>query len=387
MATSSENSMEFSFGEANTENNKQTSDNIKSPVEGVKPTSSMDNSVSVEPKEDLDAEFTDVRSVTIALVENYSLYRKANERTLLKRRDYIGSSVSASRILSTNKDEIEAYFPNLLGYPVNHENFIPRLKQYLNNIRIHVDELGRTFDTSFVYRHKKDYYNIIAQEEKIEADYQRANRQDLESLKKALQDKITKLNALEGTKCRYGYPVNVEDYLMYRHCLLYKDVAKDTALINSDKSIRFYIKDNQKEARKLEKYRLEVNKAKANFVACLAEDLLFDAMYIQYCIHYNLPIISSLAEPRIDREIKLDRFSTDDPVKFNRIFNNKDIKLMATIEMLIARGELIRYRDNQNIMSIDGELIGANMGEAVAWFKNPNNTSVVNAYYNKLKNI
>ena len=149
----------------------------------------------------------------------------------------------------------------------------------------------------------------------------------------------------------------------------------------------FYIKDNQKEARKLEKYRLEVKKAKANFVACLAEDLLFDAMYIQYCIHYNLPIISSLAEPRIDREIKLDRFSTDDPVKFNRIFNNKDIKLMATIEMLIARGELIRYRDNQNIMSTDGELIGANMGEAVAWFKNPNNTSVVNAYYNKLKNI
>ena len=43
MATSSENSMGFSFGEANTENNKQTSDNIKSPVEGVRPTSSMDN--------------------------------------------------------------------------------------------------------------------------------------------------------------------------------------------------------------------------------------------------------------------------------------------------------------------------------------------------------
>ena len=60
---------------------------------------------------------------------------------------------------------------------------------------------------------------------------------------------------------------------------------------------------------------------------------------------------------------------------------------MATIELLIARGELIRYKDNQNIMSIDGELIGANIGEAVAWFKNVNNTSAVNAYYNKLKNI
>ena len=387
MVNSSDSGMKFSFDEANTDNNKQTTNDVKSPVEDVATEPAVDNSMKVETKEDLDAEYTDIRSITVALIENYSLYRKVNERSLLKRRDYIGSSVSASRILSTNKNEIEAYFPALLGYPANHESFMPRLKQYLNNIRIHVDELGRTFDTSFVYDHKRDYLNIIAEEERIEAEYQRANRQDLKALKDALQDKITKLNALEGRKYKLGHPVNLEDYLMYRHCLLYKDVAKDTALINSDKSIRFYIRDNQKEARKLEKHRLEVNKAKANFVACLAEDSLFDAIYIQYCIYHNLPIISSLAEPRISREIKLDKFSTDDPVKFNRIFNNKDVKLMATIEMLIARGELIRYRDNQNIMSSDGELIGANMGEAVSWFKNVNNTSAVNAYYAKLKNI
>ena len=387
MEKSSEISMGFSFNEANTENDKQKVDNVKFPVEEVKTTSNGDDSMAVEIKEDLDAEYTDVRSITVALIENYSLYRKVNERSLLKRRDYIGSSVSASRILSTNREEIEIYFPSLLGYPANHESFMPRLKQYLNNIRIHVDELGRTFDTTFVYHHKKDYLRIVAEEERIEAEYQRANRQDLEVLKKALKDKITKLNALESSKCKLGYPANLEDYLMYRHCLLYNDVAKDTALINSDKSIRFYIRDNQKEAKKLQKHRLEVNKAKANFVACLSEDKLFDAVYIQYCIHHNLPIISSLSEDRITKEVKLDKFSTDDPVKFNRIFNNKDIKLMATIELLIARGELIRYRDNQNIMSVDGELIGANMGEAVAWFKNVNNTSAVNAYYSKLKNI
>lgn len=387
MSNSSANSMQFGFGKPNTNDNKQTEGQTTMPVEETRVASTASDSIDVETKEDLDAEYTDERSITIALVENYSLYRRANERTLAKRRDHIGSSVSASRILSANKKEIETYFPTLLGYPANHENFIPRLKQYLNNIRIHVDELGRTFNTSFVYNHKRDFIRIKAQEDKIEADYQKANRQDLNALKEALQDKITKLNALESSKCSYGYPVNLEDYLMYRHCLLYKDVAKDTALINSDKSIRFYFKDNQKEARKLEKHRLEVNKAKANFVACLTDDSLFDAIYMQYCIINNLPVIYSLSEPRIDREIKLDKFSTDDPVKFNRIFNNKDIKLIATIEMLIARGELIRYRDNQNIMSTDGTLIGANMGEAVAWFKNPNNTSVVNAYYNKLKNI
>lgn len=383
MGTSSENSMEFGFSKADTDVDKQT-DVVNPPVEEVK---SKAVDFVEDNKDDLDEEYIDKRSITIALIENYSLYRKANERALQKRRDYIGSSVTASRILSSNKKEIETYFPTLLGYPPNHDNFIPRLKQYLNNIKIHVDELGRTFDTSFKYNKKRDYLKIRAKEDAIEAAYQSANRQDLESLKKALQDKITAIHELESTKCNYGMPVNLEDYLMYRHCLLYKDVAKDTALINSDKSIRFYFRDDQKEARKLEKYRTEVNKAKTNFVACLSKDSLFDAVYIQYCIYQNLPIISSLAENRIDKEVKLDKFSTDNPVKFNKICANKDIELMATIEMLIARGELIRYRDNQNIMSIDGELIGANIGEAVAWFKNANNTSVVNAYYNKLKNI
>jgi hypothetical protein len=174
---------------------------------------------------------------------------------------------------------------------------------------------------------------------------------------------------------------------MYRHCLLYNDVAKEVALINSDSNVRFYFKDEQKEAEKLRKFRMEVNKAKSNYVSCLTDDVLFDAVYTQYCVLNNLPVISSLAENRLDREIKLDKFSSEEPVKFNKIFNNRDVKLIATIEMLIARGELVRSQYNQNISSPDGDFIGANMGEAIAWFKNPENNSVVNALTNKLKNI
>lgn len=334
-----------------------------------------------------DREYTDRRTATISLVKNYSLYRNANDKVLPKRKDYIGSSVVSSRTLSSNKDEVEAYFPNIVGVMPNNESFLTRVKQYLNNIRIPVDELGRTFDISFYYNHKRDYDRIKSEEDKIEAKYQATNRQDITALKAALKEKITELNILESTKFKVGRPLNVEDYLMYRHCLLYKDVAKDVALINADSSIRFYFKDDQKEAERLKKYRTEVNKAKANYVACLADDVLFDAVYTQYCVLMNLPILSSLAEDRLEREIKLDKFSTSEPVKFNKIYGNKDIKLMATIEQLIARGELTRSQYNQNIVSAEGEFIGANIGEAVAYFKNPENTSVVNAYFNKLKNV
>lgn len=386
MSNISGNSMGFGFNKADANKEEQkpveSDSNVQNQVVDEPATTSVETQ-----EEDLDVEYTDIRKVTVVLIKNYSLYRKANDKVLPKRKDFIGSSVHASRILSANKEEVDTYFPNIVGLSPSDPNFIMRVKQYLNNIRIPVDELGRTFDISFHY-YRKSYYNKIKEEEeKIDRAYQNANRQDITKLRVALKEKITKLNALESTKCKLGYPINVDDYLMYRHCLLYNDIAKDVALINSDSNIRFYFKDEQKEAEKLRKFRLEVNKAKANYVSCLADNTLFDAVYTQYCVLSNMPVISSLAEDRLEREIKLDKFSTDEPVKFNKIFNNKDIKLIASIELLIARGELSRSQYNQNITSPDGDFIGANMGEAVAWFKNPTNASIVNVFMNKLKNI
>lgn len=382
MENNSGKGIQFGFGKSDAENREQKVDKSNSPVEGTQPVNEQD-----KPEEDLEEEYTDRRTITISLVKNYSLYRKVNDKVLPKRKDYIGGSIKSSRTLSSNKEEVDTYFPNIIGLSPNDPNFISRVKQYLNNIRIPVDELGRTFDISFHYFHKKDYYKIKAAEEKIEEVYQSANRQNIKNLREALNEKINRLHILESTKCRLGYPINVDEYLMYRHCLLYNDVAKDVALINSDSNIRFYFKDDQKEAEKLRKYRLEVNKAKANYVACLADNDLFDAIYTQYCVQNSLPVISSLAKDRLEREIEIDKFSTNEPIKFNKIFNNKDIRLIANIEKLVARGELIRSQYNQNISTPDGEFIGANIGEAVSYFKNPENTSIVNAFINKLKNI
>lgn len=382
MDNNSADKMQFGFGNAKVEANKEVEDSTISPVEEESPIEEPADALN-----DYEGEYTDNRTVTINLVKNYSLYRKVNDKVLPKRKDYIGGSINSSMILSSNKGEVEAYFPNLIGISYNNPDFVNRVKAYLNNIRIPVDELGKTFDVSFHYYHKKDYYHFKNEEERIEKTYQNADRSSIKKIREALNEKIKALNVLEGTKYKYGYPVNITDYLMYRHCLLYHDVAKDIALINSDPNIRFYFKDDVKEAQKRRKYRESVNRAKANYVACLADDTLFDAVYIQYCVINNLPVISSLAEDKLEREVKLDKFSTDEPIKFNKIFNNKDNKLIANIEMLIARGELVRSQYNQNITSSDGEFIGANMGETIAWFKNPNNTSAVNAYMAKLKNI
>lgn len=342
---------------------------------------------AIEADDDLDMAYVDRRSITISLVTNYSLYRKTNDKSLPKRRDVIGSSIRSSRTLSSNKGEVEAYFPNLIGLAPNNEMFVTRVKAYLNNISVPVDELGKTFDTSFRYNTKRDYLKFKAKEDRINEEYASANRQDINALREALEKKINDLTLLESEKYKVGVPVNVSDYLIYRHCLLYRDVAKDTAFINSDQSIRFYFRDDKREADLQAKLRLELNNAKSNYVKIIGNGELFDAVFVQYCVMNNIPVTVAATMNELDKQNHLDKYSIQESVKFNKICNDKDLVLKSFIENLIARGELNRATHNQNITTYDGEFIGANVKEAVAWFKNPANNARIDAWKNKLKHI
>ena len=112
--------MTFGFNKPNTNINKQTvNDSVQSPVEGVdtiqqSTTSKIDIEKGAD-REDLSENqpYTDVRSITIMLVKNTSLYRKANDKVLPKRIDYIGSCFNSSKVISANQEEVNAYFPNL----------------------------------------------------------------------------------------------------------------------------------------------------------------------------------------------------------------------------------------------------------------------------------
>lgn len=338
-------------------------------------------------QEELDKPFTYKRSITVSLIQNYSLYRKANDKVLPKKRDYIGSSIRSSQVLASNRAEVEAYFPQLLGISVNNENFVTRLKQYLNNIQVPVNELGVTFDCSFRFNHKRDYFAFKAREEEIEMAYKKANKQSTKDLRAALAIKINDLNNLESEQYAVGSPVNITDYILYRHCLLYRDVAKDTALINCDPFVRFYLKDDAKDKERQQKLRQEINNAKRNYIEVIGDDEMFDAVYIQYCVVAGLPIVNSLLSERMDKENQLDKFSVTEPIKFNSIVKDKDLRIKSLIELLIARGEFVRSQFNQNITTQDGEFIGANMKEAIAWAKNPENENVLAAFKNKLKYI
>lgn len=338
-----------------------------------------------EANADLEKEYIDKRSVTISLCHNYSNYRRVNMKVLGQRKEVIGSSIRSCQVLSSNAGEVNKYFPELVGLSPNHPDFITRVKAWLSNIQFNISENDVQLNTTFIYEHKKDYLDIKEKEDAINAEFDKVDRSNISAIKEALKRKLEDLNTLESMKYKYGRPQNLEQYLMYRHCLLYREVAKDIALINSDSSIRFYIKDEQKEQERQKKLVKERSEAMRRFVELVGNDKKFESVYLGICIYRNDNLSEALLKDKSVKQSIVMNFVNDHADKFNKIVNDENIENKAFIETLILRGELVRSEFNQQISTADGNFIGSNINEAIAWFKNPDNKAVRTALENKLK--
>lgn len=335
--------------------------------------------------EDLNKEYVDKRTIVISLVHNYSNYRKVNMKVLGQRKETIGSSITSCRVLSSNAGEVNAYFPALVGLSPNHADFTSRVKAWLSNIQFVVNENDVPLDISFVYNTKKDYLDFKKKEDAIDEDYAKVDRTNLSAIKEAIKKRVNALNTLESEKYKVGHPVNLEQYIIYRHCLLYRDVAKDTAIVNSDPSVRFYIKDEAKEAekqKKLTEYRMQ---AMRNFIELNASPTKRNAVYIAIVASRNENVSEALIKTDSEKTSYLMDYVNTHPDKFNKLFADKNITTRAFIETLIVRGELVRSDFNQQISTADGTLIGSNMNGAIAFFNNPDNKDIKELYENKLK--
>ena len=346
-------------------------------------TTVMENKAAKEAE--LNSPYTDKRTVTIAPVQQFSAYRRANIKSMPPRRNIIGSSISSTRILSSNKDEVEKYFPQIIGISPNNPEFVTRVKAYLSNISFNVQDAGSTLNISFTYDKKKDYLTIKEKEEKINAKRESVARNNTAAIKEAVKIWTQEINDLESEKAKYGHPDNIEEYLLYRHCILYRDVAKDISLINSDSSLRFYIRDENKEAERAKRLVDERRKAMRNFLALEASDKKRNAVFIQMTVNNGGNIAEAMMKTPDQQVSALMTYLNDSPDKFNDLFEDKNVEMKSFIEALIARGELIRPEYNQQISTADGTFIGSNMNEAVAYFNNPTNKPVLEAMQNKYK--
>lgn len=329
---------------------------------------------------ELDAEYTETKKVVVAVIDRVSAYRAINALAIGKPKYVIGSSIGSTRKLMSNKGELEAYYPELIGMSSNNPDFTTRVKKYLSNINIPVNNGQKTLDASFVYHHKRDYLAIKKQLDEVEKKYEASNKE----LKDA-NLRNDEINRIESTKYKYGYPVNIAEYISYRHCLLYSEIAKDIKFIGSNPNLRFYIKDVAKEKER-QKKRINASKdAMLNFTKVLASPEKTLAVYVAYLTYKNYNIANGLAKDTYEREKELIEFINEDPVKFNSFVNDKNIQVKCFVELCVARGELVRSELNQQISTPEGQFIGENMNAAVAYFNNPNNAALKTQLENKMK--
>uniref|UniRef100_A0AAU8MIK9 Uncharacterized protein n=1 Tax=Geladintestivirus 2 TaxID=3233134 RepID=A0AAU8MIK9_9CAUD len=338
----------------------------------------------MQENEEMNKPYTDNRKITISLTHNYSNYRKANLKVLGQRKEVIGSSITSCRILSSNAGEVEAYFPSLVGLSPNHQDFVTRVKAWLSNIQFVVNDGDVSLDISFKYNTKKDYLDFKKKEEAIDEDFAKVDRSNTLAIKEAVKERITALNTLESEKYKVGRPINLEQYIIYRHCLLYRDVAKDIALINSDPSYRFYIKDEAKEAEKQRKLTEARMNAMQNFLELNRSQIKFNAVYIAIVASRNENVSLALTKTPSEKNMYLMDYINSNPDKFNKIVSDRNVVTRALIETLIVRGELVRSEFNQQISTADGTLIGSNMNGAIAYLNDPKNKDIREIYEKKV---
>ena len=342
------------------------------------------NSIPKEREEELNAPYTYKRSITVRSLTNYSAYRNANIAVLGRRRSNIGSSYNSTNALSSNKGELEAYYPSIIGLASNHPDFVSRVKDYLSNIQVPVEE-SVTFNNSIKFYHKADYLKFKAAEDKINSEFENADKRDVTNLKKAIAAKVEALHQLESEVYKVGKPEKVEDYIIYRHILLYKDVAKDMNVVNYERYFRFILVDESREKVKQEKKMMALKKAMQAFIGLGNNQDKFNAVFVRYCAINHYPLSTYMGKDDVDKNVMLSDFMKEDPIRFNDICNDSNLMVNSFIERLIARGELVRSEHNQQISTADGNFIGKNMTDAIAYFNNPDNKSVKEMYEAKLK--
>ena len=351
----------------NSQQNSKESSNNEAPKTDVKTDAKTDKAAELDKK------------VIIASIARVSAYRAINSLAIGKPKTVIGSSINSTRKLIANKGEVEAYYPELVGMSANNPDFITTVKRYLSNIQIVVDG-QKELDASFVYHHKKDYLDIKSKLDAVEAKYNSSNKTEKDA---SLRN--DEINRIESTKYKYGYPINYAEYIAYRHCLLYSEVAKDTSFIGGNPNLRFYIKDVAKEKER-EKKRLNAAKeAMTNFIKVIGSPEKILAVYVAYLTYKNYNVAIGLAKDESERERELIAFVNEDPIKFNSFVNDKNIQVKCFVELCIARGELVRSDLNQQISTPEGQFIGENMNAAVAYFNNPNNAGLKTQLENKMK--
>jgi hypothetical protein len=272
----------------------------------------------------------------------------------------IGGSQSAINKMLACGDESKLLMPTLLGLSSNSPNWDTRVKQYWNDLSVEVTQVGKELEIGFNYnindvsreKYLKEFKEIV--KSKFKTDI---------STDEELYKFIGKVNIEETEKYKYATPISVEDYILWRYCLVHREVANNIEDVDKSGSIRFYMySELEKTQAKVKMYELS-NSAMKKYLEIIASEELVDALLYVYQDKFT-------GLDAITKATLVQEHMTADPRKFLTLSSDTALNTKALIEKYISYNILKRLASTSIVVDAsDPEFVlGNTLDEVIAFF-------------------
>ena len=258
----------------------------------------------------------------------------------------IGASFTAPALTELEKQKL---MPKLINVSATSDLFEERCKAYFANISKEVPVDGLELEIGFTYPNQE------------------------------LADN-------EDTNNPLVYPINVEDYVLYKHCLVYSRVARSFEEVNKSNKILFYFYDKETElANKLNEQKL-ILKAHTLIPTLLQNSMKVKQVYTIYNSLKNTPPEYNIENKNDAKgiEVSLFKYAQENPKLFTNIVNDKNAEYTFFISYALEKN-IIKKLPNTNTIVFEKDdnavTLGNSYVEAITFLKNEKNQVL----YNEIK--
>ena len=295
----------------------------------------------------------------------------------LVHKNKIGSSFKGSTLnRGLTHAEENIFMPELVGMPFDAPMFRKACDDYWKDICVIVPaptaiddaKAALELETGFIYPDKDSAK--LGEEE---------SDRELAKHYKALEE--SRIHTMDfSVRVKVGRPINLADWVLYRYCLVYSDVAKLESQVNMSARIRFYMTspelENKGKAAALTHRKLAMaayleiladeNKTENLFYALDAERKILATTQNQ---HYNGAIKS-------DIELCLEKIANTMPERFLALAKDESIQMRAFVVRCLESNFLRRVPNTDRIIHGDNTLLGTSVSEAISFLADEKNLTI-----------
>mgnify|MGYP003525915766 FL=1 len=286
--------------------------------------------------------------------KEYDLVRYSDKKakeSLADHQYFIGSSLRGDDVLrgldvidsETGEDEEKRFLPSILGVNPNSEAWHKATKDFWSNIskRVPNGNIGLELEIGFEYPDKSQAESVQKEIDNL------ISNKSIESFSKEDMISICK------EKQRKGNPINLENYILFRYCLVYGKVANNiTTIYNSPKIIFYIYFSNLENKKKLSERNL---KQKARLKVDAIEE---DSLKVNSILRIFEKTVS---ENIIENLTVLDELVNVRPQEIINLLDDTDFEIKAYIENCIFMQLLRRIPLTGQIYYGETDLIGNNL--------------------------